>query len=126
MTRSDAVPAVPAVVADKLRRTFGDFVAVDDVSFEVAQGEIFGFLGPNGAGKTTVIKMLAGLLKPSAGGGSVAGLDILTQSEAIKHRIGYMSQLFSLYADLTVNENIAFFAGLYSVCLLYTSDAADE
>jgi ABC-2 type transport system ATP-binding protein len=105
----------PAVVAKRLRRVFGDFVAVDDVSFEVGQGEIFGFLGPNGAGKTTTIKMLAGLLLPSSGSGSVAGLDILTESEAIKRRIGYMSQLFSLYADLTVNENIAFFAGLYSV-----------
>ncbi len=105
----------PTVVADRLRRVFGDFVAVNDVSFEVKEGEIFGFLGPNGAGKTTTIKMLAGLLLPSAGNGSVAGLDILTQSEAIKRRIGYMSQLFSLYADLTVDENIAFFAGLYSV-----------
>jgi ABC-2 type transport system ATP-binding protein len=105
----------PAVVANRLRRVFGDFVAVDDVSFEVREGEIFGFLGPNGAGKTTTIKMLAGLLLPSAGSGSVAGLDILTQSEAIKRRIGYMSQLFSLYADLTVDENIAFFAGLYGV-----------
>jgi ABC-2 type transport system ATP-binding protein len=103
------------VVADRLRRVFGNFVAVDDVSFEVGEGEIFGFLGPNGAGKTTTIKMLAGLLLPSSGSGSVAGLDILTQSEAIKGRIGYMSQLFSLYADLTVDENIAFFAGLYSV-----------
>ena len=74
----------PTVVADRLRRVFGDFVAVDDVSFEVQEGEIFGFLGPNGAGKTTTIKMLAGLLLPSAGNGSVAGLDILTQSEAIK------------------------------------------
>ncbi len=105
----------PAVIADRLRRAFGDFVAVDDVSFEVREGEIFGFLGPNGAGKTTTIKMLAGLLLPSSGTGSVAGLDILTQSEAIKRRIGYMSQLFSLYADLTVDENIAFFAGLYGV-----------
>ena len=107
--------AAPAVVASRLRRVFGDFVAVDDVSFEVGEGEIFGFLGPNGAGKTTTIKMLAGLLLPSSGSGSVAGLDILTQSEAIKRRIGYMSQLFSLYADLTVDENIAFFSGLYSV-----------
>ncbi len=108
-------PGSPAVVADRLRRVFGDFVAVNDVSFEVAQGEIFGFLGPNGAGKTTTIKMLAGLLLPSSGSGSVAGLDILTHSEAIKRNIGYMSQLFSLYGDLTVSENIAFFAGLYGV-----------
>lgn len=110
-----APKSAPAVVSQRLRRVFGDFVAVDDVSFEVGQGEIFGFLGPNGAGKTTTIKMLAGLLLPSSGSGSVAGLDILTQSEAIKRRIGYMSQLFSLYADLTVDENIAFFLGLYSV-----------
>ena len=108
-------PGSPAVVADRLRRVYGDFVAVNDVSFEVAQSEIFGFLGPNGAGKTTTIKMLAGLLLPSSGSGSVAGLDILTHSEAIKRNIGYMSQLFSLYADLTVSENIAFFAGLYGV-----------
>ena len=111
----NATTGAPAVVADRLRRVFGDFVAVDDVSFEVREGEIFGFLGPNGAGKTTTIKMLAGLLLPSSGRGSVAGLDILTQSETIKRRIGYMSQLFSLYADLSVDENLAFFSGLYGV-----------
>jgi ABC-2 type transport system ATP-binding protein len=98
-----------------LTRTFGDFVAVDHVTFRVAEGEIFGFLGPNGAGKTTTIKMLTGLLAPSAGDGRVAGLDVRTESEEIKQRIGYMSQLFSLYGDLTVEENIAFFAGLYEV-----------
>ena len=104
-----------AVVVHDLTRRFGDFTAVDHVSFNVTQGEIFGFLGPNGAGKTTTIKMLAGLLPPSEGAGWVSGLDISTQRRAIKRRIGYMSQLFSLYADLTVEENIGFFAGLYSV-----------
>ncbi|MDP1891762.1 MAG: ABC transporter ATP-binding protein [Gemmatimonadaceae bacterium] len=105
----------PAVEVNGLTRTFGDFVAVDHVTFRVAEGEIFGFLGPNGAGKTTTIKMLTGLLAPSAGDGRVAGLDVRTDSEEIKQRIGYMSQLFSLYGDLTVEENIAFFAGLYEV-----------
>jgi drug efflux transport system ATP-binding protein len=103
------------VTVRELTRRFGDFVAVDQVTFDVAEGEIFGFLGPNGAGKTTTIKMLTGLLAPTSGDGWVAGLDIGTQSEAIKQRIGYMSQLFSLYADLTVEENIAFFGGLYEV-----------
>jgi ABC-2 type transport system ATP-binding protein len=107
--------APPAVVADRLTRTFGSFVAVDHVSFEVARGEVFGFLGPNGAGKTTTIKMLAGLLVPTSGRGSVAGFDMATQPDEIKQSIGYMSQLFSLYGDLTVEENISFFAGLYGV-----------
>ena len=104
-----------AVDVRDLTRAFGDFVAVDRVSFEVPEGEIFGFLGPNGAGKTTTIKMLTGLLAPTSGEGRVAGFDIRAQAEAIKQRIGYMSQLFSLYGDLTVEENIAFFAGLYVV-----------
>src|SRR5574341_369510 len=104
-----------AVEVRDLSRTFGDFVAVDHVTFDVPEGEIFGFLGPNGAGKTTTIKMLTGLLAPSSGTGRVAGFDLRTDAEAIKQRIGYMSQLFSLYADLTVDENIAFFAGLYGV-----------
>ncbi len=103
------------VSAHDLRRMFGTFVAVDDVSFDVRAGEVFGFLGPNGAGKTTVIKMLAGLLSPTAGRATVAGHDVAGESEAIKRSIGYMSQLFSLYGDLTVEENIAFFAGLYGV-----------
>lgn len=105
----------PAVVAEDLTRRFGQFVAVDRVSFRVGTGEIFGFLGPNGAGKTTTIKMLTGLLAPSAGTGTVAGFDVRTQSEVIKRHIGYMSQLFSLYGDLTVAENISFFSGLYNV-----------
>ena len=105
----------PAVLADGITRVFGDFVAVDHVSFEVGKGEVFGFLGPNGAGKTTTIKMLAGLLVPSSGHGAVVGFDMMTETEAIKQHIGYMSQLFSLYGDLTVEENIAFFSGLYGV-----------
>jgi ABC-2 type transport system ATP-binding protein len=104
-----------AVSAENLTRVFGDFVAVDRVSFQVRQGEIFGFLGPNGAGKTTTIKMLTGLLAPTGGSARVAGYDVATDTEAVKQHIGYMSQLFSLYADLTVDENIALFAGLYGV-----------
>jgi ABC-2 type transport system ATP-binding protein len=104
-----------AAEVHQLTRTFGSFVAVDRVSFEVRTGEIFGFLGPNGAGKTTTIKMLTGLLAPTSGSGQVAGFDLRRESEAIKQRIGYMSQLFSLYGDLTVEENINFFAGLYGV-----------
>lgn len=104
-----------AVAVRGLTRAFGDFVAVDHVNFEVPTGQIFGFLGPNGAGKTTTIKMLTGLLRPTDGDGQVAGCDIRTDSEGIKQRIGYMSQRFSLYGDLTVEENIAFFGGLYQV-----------
>ncbi len=103
------------VVAEELTRSFGDFVAVDRVSFRVRRGEIFGFLGPNGAGKTTTIKMLTGLIPPTSGRGEVAGLDIRTDRREIKRRIGYMSQLFSLYGDLTVEENVSFFSRLYGV-----------
>ena len=98
-----------------LTRKFGSFTAVDRVSFDVSRGEIFGFLGPNGAGKTTTIRMLIGLLPPTSGEAWVAGLDVLTESEAIRRNIGYMSQKFSLYTDLTVDENIALFGGLYEV-----------
>jgi ABC-2 type transport system ATP-binding protein len=104
-----------AVRAEELTKRFGDFTAVDRVSFEVGEGEIFGFLGPNGAGKTTTIKMLTGLLRPTEGRGTVAGFDIMTERRVIKRHIGYMSQLFSLYADLTVAENITFFSRLYGV-----------
>ena len=104
-----------AVEVRDLTRRFGDFVAVDHVTFNVKAGEIFGFLGPNGAGKTTTIKMLSGLLAPTSGEGRVVGFDVATDAESIKEHIGYMSQLFSLYGDLTVDENIAFFAGLYDV-----------
>jgi len=104
-----------AVQVRELTRKFGDFVAVDRVSFAVEEGEIFGFLGPNGAGKTTTIKMLTGLLHPTSGSAWVAGFDVLKQIESVKANIGYMSQLFSLYPDLTVLENIQLFAGLYGV-----------
>lgn len=104
-----------AVVVKNLERRFGDFTAVNRVSFEVKEGEIFGFLGPNGAGKSTTIRMLCGILAPSGGSGTVAGFDILTESEKIKAHIGYMSQKFSLYEDLTVEENIDFYSGIYHI-----------
>ncbi|MGB6430943.1 MAG: ABC transporter ATP-binding protein, partial [Candidatus Acidiferrales bacterium] len=104
-----------SVVVEHLVKRFGDFVAVDDISFEARKGEIFGFLGPNGAGKSTTIRVLCGLLVPSSGRAQVAGLDVATQSELIRQRIGYMSQKFSLYNDLRVVENLQFFAALYSV-----------
>jgi ABC-2 type transport system ATP-binding protein len=107
--------SAPAVTVERLTRRFGAFTAVHEVSFEVARGEVFGFLGPNGAGKTTTIKMLTGLLQPSSGRGTVAGFDLGRETESVKRSIGYMSQSFSLYGDLTVEENIAFFAGLYGV-----------
>jgi ABC-2 type transport system ATP-binding protein len=107
--------AAPAVNVERLTRTFGDFIAVDHIDLEVAKGEIFGFLGPNGAGKSTTIKMLCGLLMPTGGTGTVGGYDIISQSEEIKQNIGYMSQRFSLYDDLTVEQNINFFSGIYSV-----------
>ncbi|MDX1493390.1 MAG: ABC transporter ATP-binding protein [Longimicrobiales bacterium] len=103
------------MVVRELTRRFGDFTAVDAVSFQVREGEIFGFLGPNGAGKTTTIKMLTGLLAPTSGHGLVAGWDIRMERSRIKREIGYMSQRFSLYGDLTVRENIDLFAGLYGV-----------
>ena len=95
-----------AVEVQDLTKRFGDFTAVDRVTFEVEPGEIFGFLGPNGAGKTTTIRMLTGLLQATSGDSCVAGLDVKTQTDAVKQHIGYMSQLFSLYGDLTVDENI--------------------
>jgi ABC-2 type transport system ATP-binding protein len=98
-----------------LTRRFGDFTAVDGVSLEVRRGEIFGFLGPNGAGKTTTIKMLTGLLIPTGGTARVQGYDVATEHRAVRHVIGYMSQRFSLYPDLTVGENVRLFAGLYGV-----------
>jgi ABC-2 type transport system ATP-binding protein len=104
-----------AVVVDKLEKRFGNFVAVDRVSFQVAKGEVFGFLGPNGAGKSTTIRMLCGILRPSGGSGTVAGFDIGAQPEQIKANIGYMSQKFSLYQDLTVEENIDFYSGIYCI-----------
>jgi ABC-2 type transport system ATP-binding protein len=105
----------PTVVVHDLVKRFGDFIAVDTISFETQKGEIFGFLGPNGAGKSTTIRMLCGLLRPTSGQALVYGLDVATQSEQVRQNIGYMSQKFSLYNDLTVNENLVFFAGMYSV-----------
>jgi ABC-2 type transport system ATP-binding protein len=104
-----------AIDVDRLTRRFGEFTAVDAVSFTVRAGEVFGFLGPNGAGKTTTIKMLTGLMRPTSGHGAVVGLDVASRGDEIKRRIGYMSQAFSLYLDLTVEENIAFAAGLHEV-----------
>ena len=105
----------PAVVVQNLERRFGSFVAVNRISFTVAQGEIFGFLGPNGAGKSTTIRMLCGILAPSGGTGTVSGFDVRTEPEKIKSHIGYMSQKFSLYEDLTVEENIDFYSGIYCI-----------
>ena len=104
-----------AVVVENLEKRFGSFVAVNRVSFQVGRGEIFGFLGPNGAGKSTTIRMLCGILAPTAGAAPVAGFDVRTQSEQIKANIGYMSQKFSLYQDLTVEENIDFYSGIYRI-----------
>src|ERR1019366_999689 len=104
-----------AVVVKNLEKRFGSFIAVNRVSFEVQKGEIFGFLGPNGAGKSTTIRMLTGILAPTGGTGTVAGFDVRTEPEKIKAHIGYMSQKFSLYEDLTVEENIDFYSGIYSI-----------
>jgi len=104
-----------AVKAENLVRRFGDFTAVDHVSFEVEEGAVFGFLGPNGAGKTTTIRMLCGLLAPSDGEAVVAGFDVKREADKIKERIGYMSQRFSLYNDLTVKQNLSFYAGIYRI-----------
>lgn len=104
-----------AVETRDLTRTFGAFTAVDQISLKIRQGGIYGFLGPNGSGKSTTIRMLCGIIEPSAGSGQVMGLDIVSQSEQIKAKIGYMSQKFSLYDDLTVRENLEFYAGLYSL-----------
>lgn len=98
-----------------LCKCFGDFVAVDHITFDVKRGEIFGFLGANGAGKTTAMRMLCGLSYPTSGRGMVAGYDVMTQGEEIKKHIGYMSQKFSLYDDLTVRENIRLYAGIYGL-----------
>ncbi len=103
------------IVAEKLTKKFGQFIAVDNISFEIEKGEIFGFLGANGAGKTTAMRMLCGLSKPSAGKGTVAGFDIEKQSEQVKAHIGYMSQRFAMYEDLKVWENLRLYAGIYGV-----------
>ena len=104
-----------SIEVDGLTRRFGTFTAVDAISFDVAQGEVFGFLGANGAGKTTAIRMLIGLLAPTAGSARVAGYDVASQAEMVKRNIGYMSQRFSLYEDLTVRENITLYGGIYGL-----------
>ncbi|MBZ4187820.1 ABC transporter ATP-binding protein [Niabella beijingensis] len=103
------------IITDKLTKRFGDFIATDAITFEVGRGEIFGFLGANGAGKTTAMRMLCGLSIPSSGTATIAGFDVYRQTEQIKKNIGYMSQKFSLYEDLTVMENIRFFGGIYGL-----------
>jgi ABC-2 type transport system ATP-binding protein len=103
------------IEVEKLTKKFGDFIAVNQISFTVKKGEIFGFLGANGAGKTTAMKMLIGILKPTSGKAIVAGYDVLKDAEKIKKNIGYMSQKFALYDDLTINENITFFGGIYGL-----------
>lgn len=105
----------PILSVRELTKRFGGFTAVDRITFSVARGEIFGFLGANGAGKTTAMRMLCGLSYPTSGSGTVAGLDVMTQGEQIKRRIGYMSQRFSLYDDLTVLENIRLYGGIYGL-----------
>lgn len=105
------------IQAEHLTKRFGDFLAVNDISFEVSKGEIFGFLGANGAGKTTAMRILCGLSRPTSGIATVAGFDVQRQSEDIKKNIGYMSQKFSLYEDLTVSENIRFYAGIYGLSI---------
>lgn len=102
-----------AIITENLTKRFGDFIAVNEISFEVDKGEIFGFLGANGAGKTTAMRMLCGLSIPTSGKASVAGFDVNTQTEQIKRSIGYMSQKFSLYEDLTIKENMRFYGGIY-------------
>jgi len=105
----------PVIKTDKLTKRFGDFIAANETTFEVNKGEIFGFLGANGAGKTTAMRMLCGLSIPSSGTATIAGFDVYRQTEQIKKNIGYMSQKFSLYEDLTVLENIRFFGGIYGL-----------
>ena len=115
-----------AIEAHDLSRKFGDFTAVNKISFNVNKGEIFGFLGANGAGKTTAMRMLCGLLSPTSGQASVAGFDVAKQAEKIKMNIGYMSQRFSLYDDLTVWENIRFYGGIYGLKTAEIKSKADE
>jgi ABC-2 type transport system ATP-binding protein len=115
MSKSGPGANGPVIKTDKLTKRFGDFIAADEITFEVEKGEIFGFLGANGAGKTTAMRMLCGLSIPSSGSAQIAGFDVYKQTEQIKRNIGYMSQRFSLYEDLTVLENIRFFGGIYGL-----------
>src|SRR5579871_4414804 len=110
-----ALASTPEILVEHLEKRFGSFVAVNDVSFQVRRGEIMGFLGPNGAGKSTIIRMLCGLLRPTSGRALVAGIDVARDPERVRGQIGYMSQKFSLYSDLTVIENLRFFGGIYGV-----------
>ncbi len=112
---TDPKPSQPAVHTDKLTKIFGDIMAVDGVTFDINRGEVFGVLGPNGSGKTTTIRMLCGLLAPTSGNATVAGFDVKTQSEEIRRNIGYMSQRFGMYEDLTVAENLDFYSSLYGL-----------
>ena len=105
----------PAIRTHRLRKVFGEIVAVEGLDLTLARGEIFGLLGPNGSGKTTTIRMLTGLMTPSSGSAEVAGIDVVRAPEAVRRRIGYMSQRFGLYEDLTVRENLAFYGGLYGL-----------
>jgi len=112
---TDPKPSQPAVHTDNLTKIFGDIMAVDGVTFDINRGEVFGVLGPNGSGKTTTIRMLCGLLAPTSGNATVAGFDVKTQSEEIRRNIGYMSQRFGMYEDLTVAENLDFYSSLYGL-----------
>ncbi len=114
-----------AIRTQDLTKRFGQFTAVDSIGFEVTRGEVFGFLGANGAGKTTAIRMLCGLLTPTSGAASVAGFDVFTQREKIKQHIGYMSQKFSLYANLTARENLLFYGGIYGLNKRVLKEKAD-
>jgi len=116
----------PVIKTEKLTKRFGSFIAANEITFDVYPGEIFGFLGANGAGKTTAIRMLCGLLRPSSGIAIVAGFDVYTQTDQIKKNIGYMSQKFSLYEDLTVIENIRFYAGIYGLSNQRIKEKCDE
>src|SRR5215204_4956468 len=116
----------PVIKTENLTKRFGDFVAVDKISFGVYPGEIFGFLGANGAGKTTAMRMLCGLSIPTSGKASVAGYDVFKNRDKIKQNIGYMSQKFSLYEDLTVSENIRFYAGIYGLSNKEIKSKTDE
>src|ERR1700712_2854048 len=116
----------PVIKTDKLTKRFGNFIATNEITFEVFPGEIFGFLGANGAGKTTAMRMLCGLSKPSSGNATVAGFDVYKQTGQIKSNIGYMSQKLSLYEDLTASENIRFFGGIYGLTNKQLKEKSEE